>query len=344
LLVATAIVLGSEIGTTLKLFLASAKGPAIKKRVAMGNFLFNLVTVCLIFLLLRPLNHFISDVFQISDNLIALVFFQSLVNLFCVIIFYPFLHVFGKFLTTRFAEGEDESFFISKEPVQDTELALESLDKETGYFIGDVINYSLDSFSLKSNAGIRNQTHQSFKHKSISEKYDFIKRLYGEMHGFSLKLHNATSDKLQTERLDQLIAAMRNTIYAVKNIRDSEHDIAQIRNSSNDIKFSFYIQSGEKLLNFSLHISEILNEKDKKICFEKLKATFNSVRAGYMETIQLLYKENLAKHVSEVEISTLINFNRALYTYSKSLLFAIKDYQLDIKEAEYFEALPGFIR
>lgn len=39
LLVATAIALGSEIGTTLKLFIASAKGISVKKRVALGNFL-----------------------------------------------------------------------------------------------------------------------------------------------------------------------------------------------------------------------------------------------------------------------------------------------------------------
>ena len=40
---AMAIVLGAEIGTTIKLFIASAKGIAAKKRVALGNFLMNVL-------------------------------------------------------------------------------------------------------------------------------------------------------------------------------------------------------------------------------------------------------------------------------------------------------------
>jgi len=57
----------------------------------------------------------------------------------------------------------------------------------------------------------------------------------------------------------------------------------------------------------------------------------------------MLYKESLANRVSEVGISTLINFNRELYTSFKSILFALKDYLLTSKEAEYFGAQPGFI-
>src|SRR5688500_5804318 len=43
LFAATAIVLGAEIGSSLKLILASAKGCAVKKRVAMGNIMFNTI-------------------------------------------------------------------------------------------------------------------------------------------------------------------------------------------------------------------------------------------------------------------------------------------------------------
>ena len=43
-----AITLGSEVGTTIKLFIASIKGSAVKKRVALGNFLINIITVGLV--------------------------------------------------------------------------------------------------------------------------------------------------------------------------------------------------------------------------------------------------------------------------------------------------------
>lgn len=88
----------------------------------------------------------------------------------------------------------------------------------------------------------------------------------------------------------------------------------------------------------------MLNKKNEKNYFEELTALYQSVTKGYTETLQLLYKENLANRVSEIEISTLINFNRELYTSFKSVLFGLKDYLLTVREAEYFDALPGFIR
>jgi len=51
---AMAIILGSEIGTTIKLFIASIKGTAAKKRVALGNNLFNMINVSLILIFLSP--------------------------------------------------------------------------------------------------------------------------------------------------------------------------------------------------------------------------------------------------------------------------------------------------
>ena len=66
--------------------------------------------------------------------------------------------------------------------------------------------------------------------------------------------------------------------------------------------------------------------------------------AGYSDTLQLLYKETLVNRVSETEISTLINFNRQLYSYFKSLVFGVKDYLFTTREGEYFDSLPGFIR
>lgn len=342
--VATAIVLGSEIGTTFKLFLASSGGLAIKKRVALGNFLFNIVTVSVMFLLLLPINHFITDVLRVKDNLIALVFFQSFVNLGCILLFFPFLNRFGKFLLKRFSNTEEESFYISKVPVTDMDLALEALENETKHLISYVIDYGLDSFNLKGNIQTNQALEKNFLSKTVSGKYDYIKQLHGEMHGFYLKLQNVDSNKTGTERLNQVISAIRNSMYAAKSIRDAQHDIDQMRNSSNDIKYNFYTQSRQKLLNFNQRILIILSQETRKNCFEELTDVYQSATTGYTEALQLLYKESVANRVSEIEISTLINFNRELYTSFKSILFGLKDYLLTAKEAEYFDSLPGFIR
>jgi phosphate:Na+ symporter len=342
--IAMAIVLGSEIGTSLKLFLASAQGPAVKKRIAWGNFLFNFITVMIIFLLLRPAGHLITQVFKIHNNLVALVFFQSFINICSILIFLPFLKPFGIFLVKRFADSADESFYISKVSVADTGIALAALENETGHFIHHVIEYSLDSFGLEERIQNNTARHDSFLAKTVSEKYSYIKQLHGEMHIFYLRLQKTVMDKMETERLAQLIFAVRNCMYAAKNIRDAQHDIEQMRNSSNDVKYNFYLQSRERLFRFYQQVGELLDEKNGVDNYKKLSLLYQSVTAGYSETLQQLYKESLTNGVSEIEVTTLINFNRELSTSFKSILFGLKDYLLTPKEGEYFDSLPGFIR
>lgn len=344
LYIAMAMVLGSEIGTTFKLFLASAKGLAVKKRVALGNFLFNLVTVAVMFFLLYPSHYLIRDVLKINNILIALVFFQSLVNVFSIIIFFPFLKPLGSFLMRRYVDKEEGSVFISKVPVTDAELAIVALENETKLFINQVIDYSLDSFSLEEINIKSSSLNKKFLRKTVSEKYDQIKHFHGEMHAFYLKMQNSTLQKKEAERLHQLISSIRNFMYAAKNIRDAQHDILQIKNSSNDIKYNFYGESREKLLIFYKSVLNILNRENRTNQFDELASLYRTVTMGYSDTLKLLYRENLASRVSETEISTLINFNRELYTSFKSILFGLKDFLLTTKEAEYFEGLPGFIR
>ncbi len=344
LYIATAIALGSEIGTTFKLFLASAKGLAVKKRVALGNFLFNTITVVLVFILLQPINYFITDILRIRNNLIALVFFQSLVNIGSIILFFPFLAKMSAFLLKRFTASEDESFYISKVPLTDAELAIEALERETNQLIHYVIEYNVDSFGLRALIKEDIPGHKNFSRKSISEKYDFIKQLHGEMHGFSLRLLNAAQGKKEIERMEQLISAIRNIMYAAKNIGDAQHDINQMRDSANDIKFNFYTQAQEKIDAFYRQVLDMLTRQKNGSHFEELAAIYRATTSGYSQTMQSLYKESIANRVSELEISTLINFNRELYTSFKSILFGLKDYFLTTKEAEYFDSLPGFIR
>lgn len=342
--VATAIVLGSEIGTTIKLFLASAKGLVVKKRVALGNFLFNSITVVIVFLLLRPINYFFTDIVQIKDNLIGLVLFQSLVNVFSILLFYPFLQVFGRFLMNRFVKTDDEGVFISKVPVSDTGLALEAMENETNLFIRKVIDYSIDSFDLEATIKPNHIVPKSFQRKPVAEKYDQIKQSHGQMHAFYLKLQSESTDKSETERLDQIISSIRNMMYAAKNIRDAQQDILQTSNSSNDLKYAFYQQSRERLLNFYHQVLTMINIKDREKHADMLSTLYRSVTSGYSATLHTLYKENMAKRLNQIEISTLINFNREIYTSFKSVVFGLKDFLLTASEAEYFDAAPGFIR
>jgi phosphate:Na+ symporter len=60
---AVAVVLGAELGTTIKIVLGSIGGIASKKRVALGNSLFNVVTSLFGFILLVPIISLLRDTY-----------------------------------------------------------------------------------------------------------------------------------------------------------------------------------------------------------------------------------------------------------------------------------------
>ncbi len=66
--IAAAIVLGSQTGTTIKIILAAVGGNADKKRIVLGNVLFNVFVTVFAFLLLKPILFFITDIINIKKH------------------------------------------------------------------------------------------------------------------------------------------------------------------------------------------------------------------------------------------------------------------------------------
>ncbi|HVT86601.1 MAG TPA: Na/Pi symporter [Chitinophagaceae bacterium] len=344
LFAATAIVLGSETGTTVKLLLASVKGTASKKRVALANFLFNVINTLLVFIFLLPVNRLITEVFGIKDNLIALVFFQSLVNLIGVFLFLPFLNRIGILLEKQFSGSDRETLFIHKVKAADSELALAALEKETRHFMYHVARFVLDGFDRQPVPANDLELYRDFESKNLREKYEFIKQLHGELYSYAINMESFNNDKEFSLRLQQLISSSRNTMYAAKNLKDALPDIDQFKKSSNDIKYGFYRMTSDKIAAFYEATIQMLPSKEQGRFFESLSSLYKSVQLEYADTLKNLYQKEYVTHLNEVEFSTLFNFNREMYTMEKSILFALKDLLLSEKEAEYFDELPGFIR
>lgn len=339
---AMAIVLGSETGTGLKLILASMRGNAAKKRVAWGNIIFNTVTSVVVLLLLAPVYYFITEVVAIGNNLIALVFFQVLVNITGIIIFYPLLKPLGKFLERRFTSADKETLFIQKTGTADFDLAVDALQKETFGFLDNVIEFCAEAFAL--NLTRQRLAPEEYAKKSLMEKYEHIKSIHGLIHNYYVQLQKEIRTTGETNRLDNIMFSVRNGMYAAKSMKDAYYDAELLRNSSNDIKYGYFIQAKEKINSFLIQVLYILSSGDKKSGFEDLVRIYTAVQDGYNSSLKDLYDRNISDHLSDVEISTLLNFNRELYSSFKAMILAVKDLLLEKKEADYFDDLPGFIR
>jgi len=344
LFIASAIVLGSEVGTTLKFILLSINGPAIQKRVAIGNFIANIVTASVVFIFLLPLNRFITDVIGIHDILVALVFFQTLTNIIGIVLFYPLLNPFGKFLERLFRKKEQSKFQLPKPDGADTDLIEETVEKEALDFLQLVARFSLDAFDQKNIDSSSLALPAEFESRSLIKRYQYIKRIHGEINQYITALQTNLEKKDLSVRLSQLSSSCRNAMYAAKSLKDAEPDLQQLKNSSNDSKYGFYMQTRGLVGSFYRDVLQIVSSSGTPEAFEKLHKIYQFIQKSYSDSLKELYNESLRRQLSEVEFSTLINFNREVYTSLKSMMFSVSDYFLSAEESNQFDELPGFIR
>jgi phosphate:Na+ symporter len=338
---AAAIILGAEIGTTLKLALVSMGGLAEKKRVAFGNIIFNTASSAGLFFFIHPVIDMIGILPVLHDPLLQIAGFQTIVNLTGIVLFLPFLKPFGRFIEQRFRE-ESAMEYLDKISIKNLPLAIEAVEKENLHLFAHTIYYMRGLFEHPTSLeDIRAYPYAGKFPGGV--RYEHVKKLYGEVHGYSIKLRQQEMTNEMFSRIDALLTSMRNLMYAAKSLRDIEKDIHQLQRSSNDTKYQYYLQCTRETEEFYKGVIGILNVSDNKQIFAKLKQLYTEVQQSYNKGIMYLYEDSRAAGVNAAELATLVNVHREMITAFKSMLFALKVTFLSGKEAEYFEELPGFI-
>ena len=342
---AAAIVLGSETGTTIKIVLGAIGGNASKKRVALGNILFNIILTIIAFILLKPILLLITDIFNIKDSLIGLVTFSSLINLLAILIFLPTLDLYSKFLERFFKDTDGSTAaFIGHASINEPETALDLFRRETKYFIHNSMLFNLELFKINTISLDKNYKEinekRAFFSKTEEEKYEFLKQLQGELHAFYLALRTKLEGEKQAE-LNQLISAVRSAMHSVKSVKDIGTNITNLRNSSKDIKYNFFIHHKKETENLYLQLYSMLTQ-GKNASFEELQLLFDSIQNNYTTALNTFYTEAVNAPIEKIDITTVINFNRELFTSNKAMVMAIKEIVLDEKQAEIFNEIPKY--
>ena len=112
-----------------------------------------------------------------------------------------------------------------------------------------------------------------------------------------------------------------------------------IKNSSKDIKYNFFLHHKKEIENLYLQLNAILLQ-DKKTNFEELQNIFNTIQSNYSSALNNFYTEVQKTAIEDIDITTVINFNRELFTSNKAILMAIKEIVLDEKLANDFNEIP----
>lgn len=346
--VATAIVIGSEVGTTLKIFLGAIDGNRAKKILASANFIINSITAIVAFIILKPLIGFITIQMGIKDPLIGLVTFQTFINVISIIIFLPFVNRFAKILENAFKDSTDTiTSYINKEEIVDPLLAFEMFNKEALYFLYASIVFNQEKFGLQSAVISLNNVYSAVEHrkrlfdKAPHEQYEHLKSLHGALQLYYLKLRYSTLPADNIHRLEHLISAVRSMMHSSKSMNDISSNINNLHQSSKDVKYQFYTEIREKTRVLYNLMEELFSCK-REVSFSELKNVYDQILSDYSGSLDAIYKSAVGSSLNSDDFTTLMNLNRELFTSHKALLMAAKDFLLDAPEADRFADLPVY--
>ena len=340
---AAAVVIGSELGTTIKLVLASLKGTSDKKRVAWGNFIFNFVTCAVAFIFLSEFIHFIQHVVGVKDPLIGLVFFQTLINIFTIIFFVPLINLFSNWLSKRFKGTDDKklSFISANLPVV-PDLAVEALLREGENLLTKTLEFLQYILHLEQKKVHRPLLSALASRSPVSADamYVKLKQTEGAILEYYTVLQINDLDESEYTLVNQYVAAVRYCIRAAKTMKDIQHNFKDFDAAADDILYVHYKNIQKDWKNFHGEFQNLLTIENRKTLFEELASamsrSFHDQQKQTSDIIEMLRK----KALSEFDVSTLMNVHHEILSVKKSLLRALAHLKLTVNQSEEFEFVP----
>jgi phosphate:Na+ symporter len=306
--------IGADLGTTMTAIIGTINGNKIRKKTGWSQFIMNVISAILALILMPWFLYLIRQVFFVSDDLIALVFFHSLFNLTGIIVILPFLGIFTRLIDKYVATREDSrAKFITKVNPEETEFAITALANETQHFM----QLAIEINKLMLNIG------DTSKNTHLS--YEDIKNYENEIAGLSLKVQANVLNEREAKLLNLLNHAIRHTALAVKEIKDVKHNIEELRNSGSDELFLYFekIQSDQQIIYDE--ILKLIPQPDR-ISKQDL-ANYKSIN----KTVHTIEKDMLLEIVNrdtgfkEIGFSSLMNLTSEINNSNKNLYRSLED-------------------
>jgi phosphate:Na+ symporter len=343
---AAALAIGADLGTTTTVIIGAAQGVPPRKRVALAHFIFNLATDLIAFTLLAPLLNAVKFV-GISDPMYALVAFHSLFNLLGIALFFPFIGLFARFLNSRFKDTvHRESLFVGTTTPAVTDAAISAISDETAHLIARVVRQNMRVFSppLPHPPGrlpVTGDYPIEGQNLPFDELYRKTKYLEGELLGFAVKIQAEPLESNESQRVNQLLSAVRDAVHSAKSLRDIRHDLEAFEDSPRrDV--SEYLEHFRSVMTaFYGDLFRLRSDDESPALFQDFADLISKINNWHNQLHREIFADIKRGGIDEADISSLLNVNRELLNSNVALVMALADYSLDADAADAVRQLPG---
>ena len=290
---AIAMVIGGDLGTTITAMMGSIGGSSAKKRAGFSHFLFNLITAGIGMSLLHPIVYLLRSVWGITDPLYTLVSFHSFFNLLGIVLVFPFLGMFARVLENMFKDDNKlASHYLPLVTPTVPDAAIDALQKELYGLIDHVFSYNLNTFNIPKDImgaePVKKLNGRNLKPNGTDE-YLTIKQLEGEMVAYYLSIQNEKLEGDEPQRLEKYVFAIRNTMQAVKAVKDVVHDIEYIERSANDTQMKLLDLLRKELTVFYKELYMMLHTDKLAGLMELLADQNTKAKDMYQRSLDEIY-------------------------------------------------------
>jgi len=339
---ATAMVIGTNLGTTITVMIGAVGGSTVKKRVGMGHFLFNAITAIIALILLPLLTRLVFDVMGLSsDPVMGLAMFHTIFNLMGVVLFMPFLPLFAKLLEKAVPEKRIEtSLFISKTTPDVPEAAIESLRQEVNGLIQRAMEHNLNMLRIDPKLVFTNISNGVRGEKNTLEmQYAHLKLVQAEVYAFAAQVQGQVMSEEEASVLNRLLSAVRYAVSSAKTLKDVKRDIEEMEDSDNPHLNDRYADFRRKMIENYMHLEQVLRKDEELENLPRLVKCMKRIMAEDAQLMQELMHGLQVHQIPAEQISALLSANRAFTLSARQALLAAKDFKLSMHDAGLFDNL-----
>lgn len=342
---AVAMVIGTNVGTTVTAILGSIGGVPDKKRAAAAHFIFNIITAAVAFLMMPFLNVFLLQTLGLSsDPTTALALFHTIFNVLGVLILTPFIGFIANTLGDWFQEKRLVSTkYIHLVDTKVPEAAFVALRNEVTNLFVKSIKFALLIANIRPNDVLikKNDIRDVvLKNKSVIEfdyllAYNRIKEIEVEIVEYVSELNQGVLSAEQSQSIDILLTSTRDSVYAAKILKDVKANLDEFSQSDHATIVKIYDGIRKNLgYSISIYAKYMSGEYDAITSKEKYKKAVEENRKIMKEATLSLSE----KGINEKTVVSLLNSNQSVYIASDAYLDATSalsiQFVIDMDEEE----------
>ena len=341
---AAAMVVGSNVGTTVTVLLGTIGATQIKKRVALSHLSFNVISAGIGLLLLPIMVWVIALVLgpKSNDAVMGVALYHTLFNLIGVLCFLPFIGPFSKLLVKAFPDKVAISTkYLQNVSAEVSDSAIQGLHNEVLFLITNVLKHNLRALRIDTSLVFEDEKVNASKQtkRDLQEDYEALKRLQSEIFSFASTALMSELSKEESKLVNGQLHAARMALHSAKSIKDVVHNFDEFETSDNPILNEENALFRKRLIELYLKLVAVMESTDHPSIGGKLGKILKRLKKEDEKFVRSITEATVQGKIKDLDISNMLMVNRAFIQSSRQAILAMKEILLTEAELALFESM-----